>query len=73
MYSLVNDTLFMNALLEVQGTVKMCIPNSGNVQLCAKIDQMPSNPEIKVQLAGGFLHAFLNVVRTLTGGSTNLT
>ena len=47
-----NDTLFINGLLEVQGRVKMCIPNSDNVHMRAKIDQITSNPEIKVQLAG---------------------
>lgn len=58
MYSLVNDTLFMNVLLEVQGKVKMFVSNSDNVLMHAKIDQISSNPEIKVHLAGRFCMHF---------------
>lgn len=50
----------------------MCIPNSDNVQMRAKIDHIPSNPAVKVQLPGRF-YAFLNVACTLIKGSPDLT
>lgn len=54
-----SDTLGMNVPLEVQGVVKMCIPETDSVQMCAKIDQIPSNPEIRVQFTGCFCRHFL--------------